>query len=138
MAISFDIAEMAPDENGRIRLFHVEDNDQMRSRIDRELAGITGVELVGHSGKAREAIREIRRSDPDLVVLDLQLSEGSGLDVLKSLHPNSRKPVVIVLTNLSDATSRERSLRAGARYFFDKSTEFDQFLGTLSTLSDKS
>jgi two-component system response regulator DevR len=129
---------MAPDQNGRIRLFHVEDNDEMRSRIDRELAGIRGVELVGHSGKAPEAIREIRRSDPDLVVLDLQLSEGSGLDVLKSLRPNPRKPVVIVLTNLSDATSRGRSLRAGARYFFDKSTEFDQFLGTLSTLSDKS
>ena len=59
----------------------------MRARIDRELAGIRGVELVGHSGTAAEAIREIRRRDPDLLVLDLQLIEGSGLDLAPCSQP---------------------------------------------------
>ena len=44
------------------------------------------------------------------------------------------RPIVMVLTNHSDPTSRERSLKAGAKYFFDKSTEFDQFVATLNQM----
>jgi DNA-binding response OmpR family regulator len=46
-----------------------------------------------------------------------------------------RQPIVIMLTNHSDATSKERSLKAGAEYFFDKSTEFDRFLSTLKDIA---
>jgi len=67
-------------------------------------------------------------------VLDLQLLEGSGLDVLKGLQHEDWRPIVMVLTNHSDPTSRERSLKAGAKYFFDKSTEFDQFVATLNQM----
>jgi len=123
------------DTYGRTRLYYVEDSAELRSRIDRELAGIDGIDVLGHSERAPEAIREIRRCQPDVVVLDLQLLEGAGIDVLKALRGGeSQRPIVIVLTNHADTTSRERSLRAGAQYFFDKSTEFDQFLSTLSCL----
>src|SRR5262249_55448779 len=101
-------------ENGRLRIFCVEDNAEMRARIDGELAGITGIDVVGHSETAAEALLAIRRFQPDAVVLDLQLSEGTGLDVLKGLGEEVRKPVILVLTNQSDSTSRLRSLRAGA------------------------
>lgn len=109
----------------------------MRSRIDRELAEIDGIDVLGHSERASEAILEIRRCQPDVVVLDLQLLEGAGIDVLKALRGEDQPPIVIVLTNHADTTSREHSLRAGARYFFDKSTEFDQFLSTLSGLVEQ-
>jgi two-component system response regulator DevR len=122
------------DTNGRTRLYYVEDSAELRSRIDRELAGIEGIDVLGHSERASEAIREIQRCQPDIVVLDLQLLEGTGIDVLKAVRGDGERPSVIVLTNHADTTSREHSLKAGARYFFDKSTEFDQFLSTLSRL----
>ena len=124
----------ASDATGRTRLYYVEDSAELRSRIDRELAGIDGIDVLGHSERAAEAIREIRRCQPDIVVLDLQLLEGAGIDVLKALRGAGQRPIVIVLTNHADATSREHSLKAGARYFFDKSTEFEQFLSTLTRL----
>ena len=125
-------------ENGPTRLYYVEDSAELRSRIDRELAGIDGVEVLGYSERASEAIGEIRRRRPDVVVLDLRLLEGTGMDVLKGLRQVEPRPIVIVLTNHSDTTSREHSLKAGATYFFDKSTEFDQFLSTLSLLNARS
>jgi Response regulator containing a CheY-like receiver domain and an HTH DNA-binding domain len=122
------------DKSGRIRLYYVEDSAELRTRIERELAGIESVEVIGHAERAPEAIRAIRLHQPDIVVLDLQLIEGTGLDVLKELRGGGW-PIVIVLTNHSDSTSKQRSLKAGAGYFFDKSTEFDQFLSTLHCLT---
>ena len=132
------ILAVVSEKTSRIRLYYVEDSSELRSRIDRELAGIDGVLLMGHSERASEALREIRQCRPDVVVLDLQLSEGSGIDVLKGLRGEDPAPVVIVLTNHSDATTRSRTLKAGARYFFDKSTEFDQFLYTVNRLTQSS
>src|SRR5260221_11370355 len=99
--------------NGRTRLYYVEDSAELRSRIDRELAGIDGIDILGHSERAAEAIREIRRCQPDVVVLDLQLLEGAGIDVLKALRGEDPCPIVIVLTNHADATSSEHSLTDG-------------------------
>jgi len=122
------------DKKGHTRLYYVEDSAELRSRIDRELAQIEGVEVLGHAVGASEAVREIRKHQPDVVVLDLQLLEGSGLDVLRGLQHDDWRPIVMVLTNHSDRTSMQRSLRAGAQYFFDKSTEFDQFVATLNRI----
>jgi len=120
-----------------IRLYCVEDSSELRLRINREIAGIDGIELLGYSERALEAVLEIRRCQPDVVALDLQLREGSGIDVLKELRRDAQRPLVIILTNHSDPTTRARSLKAGAKYFFDKSTEFDQFLSTLKGLTER-
>jgi DNA-binding NarL/FixJ family response regulator len=117
-------------------VYYVEDCVEVRARIGRELALLDGVELVGCAERAAEAIACIRRSCPDVVVLDLQLREGTGIDILRELRTDDRPPVMIVLTNQSDSTSRERSLKAGARYYFDKSTEFEQFLTVIKGLGD--
>ncbi len=106
----------------------------MRTRVSRELASIDGIELVGCAERAPEAIACIRRSRPDVVVLDLHLQEGTGMDILRELRNDHQPPLMIVLTNQSDPTSRERSRKAGARHYFDKSTEFHEFLTILTQL----
>ena len=118
------------------RVYYVEDCVEVRTRVSREMAHIDGIELVGCAERAGEAIACIRGSRPDVVVLDLQLREGTGIDVLRELRTDDQPPLMIVLTNQSDPTSRERSLRAGARHYFDKSTEFHEFLTLLTQLRD--
>jgi two-component system, NarL family, response regulator DevR len=120
---------------GRKRLFHVEDSGELRRRISRELAQVTGIDVVGFSDRADDAIAQIRRMEPDLVVLDLQLAFGSGIEILRELSPSNERPTFIVLTNHADARIRELSLRAGARYFFDKSTQLEEFVAFLKRIS---
>ena len=116
------------------RVYYVEDCVEVRTRVSRELASIDGIELVGCAERAPEAIACIRRSRPDVVVLDLHLQEGTGMDILRELRNDHQPPLMIVLTNQSDPTSRERSRKAGARHYFDKSTEFHEFLTILTQL----
>jgi two-component system, NarL family, response regulator DevR len=112
---------------GSKRVFHVEDSAELRIRIEGELTRF-GVEIAGFAVRADDAVREIRRIKPDLVVLDLQLEAGSGVDVMRDLSSAPERPTFIVLTNHSDARFRKLALQAGAQYFFDKSTQLEEFV----------
>ncbi|HEX4134542.1 MAG TPA: response regulator transcription factor [Bryobacteraceae bacterium] len=116
------------------RLFHVEDSVELRVRVEGELTRL-GIEIAGFAARADDAVREIRRIKPDLVVLDLQLEEGSGVDVLRSLSAAAERPTFIVLTNHSDARFRKLALQAGAQYFFDKSTQLEEFVEFVKSIA---
>ncbi len=113
-------------------VYLVEDSEVFCKFLPDVLADLEGIELVGMSGRAREAVEAIRRLHPDIVVLDLQLSEGLGLDVLRETGRIAR---FIVLTNYSEPPAAEKCLEAGAHFFFDKSTGMDQFIETLRELA---
>ena len=106
------------------QVFIVDDSPLIRARLAALLETLEGFRLVGQASNARDAIAGIRRTSPDSVVLDLNLMGRTGLDVLRTVHPESPNVVFIVLTNHSDSQYRRASLEAGAAYFLDKSNEF--------------
>lgn len=71
-----------------------------------------------------EAVAGIRRTQPHCVVLDFQLIGGTGVDVLRAVHPGSPEIAFVVLTNHPTAQYRRVCMEAGADRFLDKSTEF--------------
>lgn len=64
----------------------------------------------------------------DLAVVDMFLSEGSGLGVLRECRARRPDQLVVVLTNYATDEMRRRCLAAGADTVFDKSTELEAFL----------
>jgi DNA-binding NarL/FixJ family response regulator len=76
----------------------------------------------------------IRRLKPDVVLLDIRLDQGNGLDVLKQVKRGNESPVVIVLTNYAYDQYRDRFMTSGADFFFDKSVELDLMLQALESL----
>lgn len=106
------------------RVYIVEDSASIRERLCEQLHEIDGVSVIGNSDTADSAIEAILRTRPDSVILDIHLIGGSGIDVLREVHDQAPEVMFIVLTNHSNAQYRRACLQAGARYFFDKSTEF--------------
>ncbi|MCA1554312.1 MAG: response regulator transcription factor, partial [Chloroflexi bacterium] len=109
-----------------MKVFVADDSSAVRTRVIRMLSEVKGVEVVGQAGDAPEALDEIRSIKPDAVILDIHMPSGSGIDMLQELCKEDPKPVVIMLTNYPYTQYRERCLRAGADYFFDKSNEFEK------------
>jgi len=114
-------------------VFIVDDLPTMRERLRELVDDIEGVEVVGEAGTPDEAIAGIRRTHPDYVLLDYQLAGGTGIDVLRAVHPDAPEIAFIVVTNHATSQHRRACLDAGARYFFDKSTEFG---GVRSTIAE--
>lgn len=115
-------------------VFIVDDLPAMRERLSELMGAIAGVQIVGEAGTPAEAIDGILRTNPDCVLLDYQLIDGTGVDVLRAVHPQSPDIAFIVLTNHATPQHRRACLDAGARYFFDKSTEFGNIRSAIAEI----
>lgn len=107
-----------------LMVFLVEDSAAIRARLAATVRAIAGAELVGEAGTVGAAIDGIRATHPGAVILDLQLEDGSGLDVLKAVRPAASELHVAVLTNYATDQHRRACMEAGAEYFLDKSSDF--------------
>jgi DNA-binding NarL/FixJ family response regulator len=105
-------------------VFIVEDAPLIRKRLVEIVTEIEGVSVVGEAESASEAVAGIVVTRPQCVVLDFRLSEGTGVDVMRAVHPGSPEIGFVVLTNHSSAQYRRACMDAGATAFLDKSTEF--------------
>lgn len=104
--------------------------------IWRELvAEMAGFSLNGEFSCASAAIAAIRRTAPDVVLLDIQLSEGSGMDVMHVVAQEYPMTKVIVVSNYADPIYRSRFVAAGAYAFFDKSHEIAAMRSSLARLA---
>ena len=103
----------------------------LRDRLVKLIAAIPGTEPVGFAEGAQEALEKIAAATPDVVVLDLSLSEGNGFDVLRGLQ---KMPGVecYVLTNHPIEGFRAVATRLGAKGFFDKSSEVERLRDVLA------
>jgi len=113
----------------------VEDNEVERDAVV-ELLGYDDIDIAT-AGSGDAALAAMRRQPPDCVVLDLRLLEGSGLDVLRRVHPDAPDIIFAVLTNHADSQYRRLCLAAGASYFYDKSTDVAQVRDLLAWLALK-
>jgi len=108
------------------KVFIVDDLPSMRERLRELLADLPDVSVIGDAGTSTDAIEGILATRPACVLLDYQLVGGTGVDVLRAIHPQLPGIVFVVLTNHPDPQYRRACMAAGATHFFDKSTEFDR------------
>ena len=107
-----------------LTVYLVEDSLAIRSRLAQTIQAIAGTELAGEAGTVGAAIDGIRATHPGAVILDLQLEDGSGLEVLRAVRPASPAMHFAVLTNYATDQHRRACMEAGAEYFLDKSSDF--------------
>jgi DNA-binding NarL/FixJ family response regulator len=114
-----------------LTVYIVDDSPMMRERLMELMADLAGIEIVGQSGDPLEALDSIKKSRPDVVILDIRLPRRSGIDVLKDIKKEPRAPTVIMITNYPYRQYRQGCLAAGADYFFSKIDEFEKIRDTL-------
>ncbi len=117
-----------------MKVFLVDDSLVIRQRLKRLLADVEEVQVIGEAEEVQEATDAILKQKPDVVLLDIHLFNGNGIDVLQRLKKEKPAPAVIMLTNYPYPQYRQKCLDAGADFFFVKSTEFDQVVPALRKL----
>jgi DNA-binding NarL/FixJ family response regulator len=120
-----------------MKVFIADDSRVVVERLADLLKEVPSVQLVGRAQDAPEAIRSIVKTNPDAVILDLQMPGGSGLEVLRTIRQSQPSVWVLICTNYPYAQYREECLAAGANYFLDKSAEFEKIPEILRELTKK-
>ncbi|MGE3346758.1 MAG: response regulator transcription factor [Ramlibacter sp.] len=114
--------------------FLVDDALAIRQRVASMLTAC-GMGLVGEAETPEAAIDGILQAQPDVVLLDIQLRGGTGLEVLRAVHRAAPGIAFVVFSNSAGPAYRKRYLAAGAAAFLDKSTELDRLAQTVSSVT---
>ena len=117
------------------KIFLVDDSSIVRKRLASLISDLPNIEIVGQAEVAADAISRIAELKPDAVVLDISIVGGSGIQVLQAVKKHTPAPLVIMLTNFAHDQYRQRCLKLGADYFFDKSSEFEKVIEVLRDLA---
>jgi two-component system, OmpR family, response regulator len=113
-----------------LSIFIIDDNEILLQAIKEAVEECAPVEWLGHAGSAPQAIEWLRthRTGWRLLLVDLFLTRGSGLDVVAECGGRAPEQRVVVLTNYATSEIRRRALELGADAVFDKSTEIEELL----------
>ena len=132
------LVSMSSPTSSPLKVFVVEDSMLVRKRLAERIQPPTGAGLiVGEAEDVEAALRGIAAKEPDIVIVDLRLTDSHGIDLLHALRDRTDPIVTIVLTNYASDVFREASAAAGADYFFDKTTEFDLAMETIARLAQE-
>jgi len=123
-----------PSSAAPLKVFLADDSAPIRARVAGLLAR-DSVQIVGQAETPQACINGILATHPDVVVLDVQLDGGQGIDVLRAVRGIEPRIAFVVFSNNSAPAYRKRYLSAGAARFLDKSAEFDQLAGAVSAVS---
>jgi DNA-binding NarL/FixJ family response regulator len=114
-----------------LKVFLIEDSALLQELLGDILSELEGVEFCGCASGEVQALQQLAEALVDLVIIDIELKQGSGIGVLGALQDDSDrygKPRKVVLTNYAHATMRQRCDRLGTDAFFDKSLHIDQLI----------
>lgn len=108
------------DRQQTISVAVVDDHPLFRRGIISLLETLDGVEVAGSAATADEALQIVQQHEPDVVLMDLDLGEESGVDLTRAVLRARPETAVLVLTMLGDDRSLLSSFAAGARGYLLK------------------
>ena len=98
----------------RSRIYIVDDHTMFREGLRQLIERETNLVVCGDASNAKEALRGIRASQPDVVLVDISLAGASGLDLIRDVKSEFEDLPVLVVSMHDESLYAERALRAGA------------------------
>ncbi len=105
-----------------IRILLVDDHEVVREGLRALLSRREGFQIVGQAGSVAEAIAEAERTRPDIIVMDVRLPDGSGIEACREIREAMPETKVIILTSYADDDAVFASILAGASGYVLKQT----------------
>jgi DNA-binding NarL/FixJ family response regulator len=116
-----------------MKIFLAEDSEPVLARLRRMVSEIPGAAVLAEARGQDEAIAGIAATRPDIVILDLRLAQGSGIEVLRRIRPLRPELRIIVLTSQGAAQYRDSCMALGADLFLDKVYDVERLPHHLAT-----
>jgi len=115
-----------------VALLIVDDSDLIRTGLRRLLSAVRQVTIAGEAANVPEAIRRFEELKPDVVILDIQMPGGSGLDVLKWIKSRVPSCLVMMVSSCPREVYGPLCREHGADHYFDKTSEIEKLVEALT------
>ena len=123
-------------EGANVRVMIIDDHEIVRRGISDIIDRADGLEVVAEAGSKAEAIRRADLMRPDVVLVDLQLPDGTGIEVIRALSQSVPQALPIVLTSFDDDEALAEALEVGARAYVLKSVHGAEISDVVRAVAD--
>jgi len=110
----------------RVRVMLVDDHELIRQGLRAYLERRPDLEVVAEAGSVRQALIRAARERPDVVVMDVQLPDGNGIEACRAIRADMPDTKLVMLTAFADDEAVMSSIMAGASAFLLKTTSGDE------------
>ncbi|WP_301107727.1 response regulator [Sporosarcina sp.] len=114
-----------------IRVLIIEDDFRVANINKKYTEKVDGFEVCGITSTVKEAMQELPKLQPDLVLLDVYFPDGNGLDVLWHLRKYFREVDIILITAAQEVETVQEAIRGGVIDYIIKPFLYDRFETTL-------
>lgn len=119
----------------RIAVLLVDDHEVVRVGLRALLATESGIEVVAEAGSAAEAVAKATRLQPDVVVMDIRLPDGSGVEACREIRAKAPEVQVIMLTSYADDEAVFASIMAGASGYLLKQIRGQELVRSIEAVA---
>ncbi len=123
------------EQTTQIRVFIVDDHAVVRHGLTQRLDLESDMEVCGEASTAHEALKEMNTTVPDVVLVDLSLDDGNGLDLIKDIKSRGDQTRVLVVSGHDESAYAERCVRAGAHGYLHKKEAVDEIVDAIRTVA---
>jgi DNA-binding NarL/FixJ family response regulator len=118
----------------RCRIFLVDDHPMMRDGLSMRITAQPGWEICGMAATEDEGVALISQQSPDLVLVDISLASGNGIDLIKRVR--SKNPTVrfLAISAYKESLYAERAMRAGALGYLNKQETNEKLIEAIRTV----
>lgn len=125
----------AEPERPDVRVLIADDQKVVRDGLAMLIGLLSGIDVVGVAIDGDDAVRQVRRLDPDVVLMDLHMPNRNGVEATDELTTSGARARVVVLTTYSDDDWVFAALRAGARGFLTKDAGAEEIRHAITTVA---
>ncbi|MGA2624826.1 MAG: response regulator transcription factor [Bacteroidota bacterium] len=118
-----------------MQILIADDHVAIQQRLVKIVSQVRNAQVVGVASDGIEALKLIQDLKPELAILDLRMPGMDGFELIRNVKQNYPSTILLVLTNFATSAHRERCLKLGVKYFFDKTTEFEQAIEMIERLA---
>jgi two-component system response regulator DevR len=119
-----------------LRVLLVDDHEVVRDGLKALLHATADIVVTGEAGTVREAIDEADRTRPDVVVMDVRLTDGSGIEATREIRAKHPETNVVMLTTFADDEALFASIMAGASGYVLKQVGGNDLVRAIRTVGN--
>ncbi len=117
-----------------LRVLLVDDHEVVRDGIKALLSGVEDVVVAAEAGSVHEAVQVAERTQPDVVVMDVRLPDGSGIEATRDIRAQRPATQVLMLTSFADDEALFASIMAGAAGYVLKQIKGAELVRAIRTV----
>ena len=118
----------------KVDLLIIDDHADYVSRVVELISSDPDLMYISTANDYAGAVQALTHTNPHIVILDLNLPDKSGIDVLRFIRERKIKARVIMITNHATPVYKKLCIELGANYFLDKSNDFDMIPSVIETI----